>query len=654
MFEPMNLAILIGSALIVAAVFTSLISFRFGAPLLLVFLLIGLLAGEDGPLGIQFDNARAAFFVSSIALAIILFDSGFETRLSTLRIAAAPSLTLATAGVIITSVLFGVAANLFFRYSFAEGVLLGAIVGSTDAAAVFFLLRVGGITLRDRVRSTLEIESGSNDPVAIFLTLALVTWMSATTTSEGFGVALLTDLLSQAGFGALVGIVGGVLISQAVNRTNLETALYPIFVLAFALLIFAVTGMLGGSGFLAVYLAGIIAGNSRIRHAVALKRFQQGMTWLAQIAMFLTLGLLATPSQFPAVVATALGLAAFLTFIARPLAVWVCLLPFGFSRNEMAFISWVGLRGAVSILLAIPPVIVGLPHAEELFNIAFIIVLVSLLVQGWTIGPVARFLGITVPRRLGAVDRIALELPGRGNHELVVYIVHSESPVAKGQRIPRWARPALIVRGGRSLRPDRAGRPEAGDQIYVITTPDHVGLLDKLFAAPAQGAGDPRLYGEFGLAPETTLAGLSKAYGVPVADGDRELTLRDLLRRELAGDIEPGDRVAYGPVDLIVRSVDEEHAIEEVGLALEQVRARRPNIPVFQSPREIADLVRRRKRSKAVAAAKDEGGEKHGEGEGDEPKRPDGDQSGPGKLEDQDRREEPVREAAEESRVPQA
>lgn len=655
MFEPMNLAIFIGSALVVAAVFTSLISFRFGAPLLLVFLVIGLLAGEDGPLGINFDNSRAAFFVSSIALAIILFDSGFETRLSTLKIAAAPALTLATAGVLITAVFVGLAANLFFGYTLAEGVLLGAIIGSTDAAAVFFLLRVGGITLRDRVRSTLEVESGSNDPIAIFLTLALVAWLSDATANEGFGLAIATDFLSQGGVGALVGGAGGIVIAQAVNRARLEAALYPIVVLAFALLTFAIAGMLGGSGFLAVYLAGIVAGNSRIRHAVALKRFQQGATWLSQIAMFLTLGLLATPSQFPAVGLSAVGLALFLTFLARPIAVWVCLLPFGFTRNEMAFVSWVGLRGAVSILLAIPPVIAGLPNAQDLFNTAFIIVLASLLVQGWTIGPVARFLGMVVPARLGPVDRIELELPGRGSHELVAYIVHPESPVAKGQRIPRWARPALIVRGGRSLQPDRAGRPEPGDQIYVITTPDRVGLFDRLFAGPAEGAGDPRLYGEFGLSPETSLGDLGRAYGVAVADGDGGLTVRDLLRRELAGDIEQGDRIAYGPLDLIVRSVDDEHGIREVGLALEHVRARRPNIPVFQSPREIADFVRRqRKRSEPLAAAKEKADEEHREREGDEPKGADIDEARPGELQDEDRREQPVGEERKAGRPPEA
>jgi cell volume regulation protein A len=235
----------------------------------------------------------------------------------------------------------------------------------------------------------------------------------------------------------------------------------------------------------------------------------------------------------------------------------------------------------------------GLPEAQTLFNAAFIVVLASLLVQGWTIGPVARFLGIIVPPRHGFVDRQELELPGRGDFEIVSYVVHPESAVGKGQRIPRWARPSLVVRDGHSLRPHRFGRAQAGDQVYVITTPDYVGLLDRLFAAPVEGADDPRLYGEFELHPDSKLADVANVYDVPVAGSDHTLTIGELLRRELAGDIEQGDRIAYGPVDLIVRRVNDDHGIEEVGLALEHGRRSRPSIPVFQNPREIAALFSR-------------------------------------------------------------
>jgi len=591
MFEFMNVAILIGATLVAAAAFTSLLSFRFGAPLLLVFLLVGLLAGEDG-LGIKFDNLGAAYFVGSIALVIILFDSGYATRFVVLRAAALPSLVLATLGVVVTAVLVGLAARVIFGLSWHEGLLLGVIVAPTDAAAVFFLLRVGGIALRDRVRSTLEVESGSNDPMAIFLTLALVGGLSASGTTA-IDAGVIGEFLLQAAVGGLVGVGAGLLIVQVVNRTAFDAALYPIVVTALALMTYALTGMLWGSGFFAVYVAGLVSGNARMRHAVALRRFQEGTTWLAQIAMFLTLGLLATPSEFPAVAIPALLLAAFLMIVARPVAVWLSLAALRFSRREMAFISWVGLRGAVSIMLAILPVIAGMPNGRLMFNVAFVVVLASLLVQGWTIGPMARFLGLIVRGRAGPVDRIELELPGTGAYEIVAYAVHPESPVAKGQRIPRWARPSLVIRNGRTLRPHRAGRPEAGDQIYVITTPEYIGLLDRLFAARAAGADDPQLYGEFALQADTRLADVARAYPVELQPGDAQLTAAEFLRRELAGDIEPGDRVALGAVDIIVRRVNERHQILEVGLALEHGRASAPKIPVFQTPQELAELARR-------------------------------------------------------------
>ena len=591
MFDFMNIAILIGAALVVAAAFTSLLSFRFGAPLLLVFLIVGLLAGEDG-LGIKFDNLGAAYFVGSVALVIILFDSGYATRLAMLRLAALPSLVLATVGVVLTLVLVGTAAEVIFGLSWREGLLLGIIVAPTDAAAVFFLLRVGGINLRDLVRSTLEVESGSNDPMAIFLTLALVGGIGATAGTGGLELGILGDFVLQVLVGGVVGFIGGFVIVQAVNRTAFEPALYPIVVTALALATYAVAGMAWGSGFLAVYVAGLVSGNVRMRHTVALRRFQEGTTWLAQIAMFVTLGLLATPSEFPAVALRAVALAAFLMLVARPVAVWVCLVAFRFSRQEMAFISWVGLRGAVSILLAILPIIAGMPNGRLMFNVAFMVVLASLLVQGWTIRPLARFLGLIVPVRAGPVDRIELELPGGGDHEIVAYVVHPESAVAKGQRIPRWARPSLVIRAGRTLRPHRFGRPQAGDQIYVITTPEYIGLLDRLFGGRAPGADDPHLYGEFALQPDIRLIDVARAYPLELAPGDEHLTIGEFLRRELAGDIEPGDRVAIGAVDIIVRRVSETHQILEIGLAMEQSRVAAPKIPLFQTPREIAALAR--------------------------------------------------------------
>ncbi len=587
MIESMNLVILIASILVVVAVFTSLVSFRVGAPLLLVFLFVGLGAGEDGVGGIMFDNAPLAYFIGSIALALILFDSGFETQLRTLKIAAGPSLVLATFGVMITTGVIGGVTWLVLDVPWLVALLFGAIVSSTDAAAVFFLLRVGGINLRDRTRSTLEVESGSNDPMAVFLTISLVE-LIIMGGGENIALELLQRFIMQIGLGAVFGLAGGYALVWMINRIKLEPGLVPIITMALALSLFGATSILGGSGFLAVYVAGLFAGNSNMKMNVGVRRFQHVTTWLAQIAMFVTLGLLATPSEFGNVIIPGVILALVLVFVARPFAVWLCLMFFNFSRNDTAFISWVGLRGAVSILLAIVPMVEGVPEGQLLFNTAFIVVITSLLLQGWTIRRVAKWLGIIVPPRHGPVDRIDLELPGNANQEIVVYRVHEASPVATGQRIPRWARPSLILRDGASLRPHSAGPIQAGDRVYIITPPRHVDLLDQLFAGPAEGANDVELFGDFSFPADTRIADIARLYGFVLDDDDADLTVAEIMERELAGDLELGDRLPYGTVELIVRRTDDEHGVVEVGLAVEQQKNKpKRRIPIFQSRSEL-------------------------------------------------------------------
>ena len=590
MIDSMNLVILIASILVIVAVFTSLVSFRVGAPLLLVFLFVGLGAGEDGIGGIDFDNAPLAYFIGSIALALILFDSGFETQRRTLKIAAAPSLVLATFGVMITTGVIGGITWLVLDVPWLVALLFGAIVSSTDAAAVFFLLRVGGINLRDRTRSTLEVESGSNDPMAVFLTISLVE-LIVLGGGDNVAFELLQRFILQIGLGAIFGLAGGYALVQMINRVKLEPGLVPIITMACALSLFGATSILGGSGFLAVYVAGLYAGNSNMKMSVGVRRFQHVTTWLAQIAMFVTLGLLATPSEFGAVIIPGVILALVLVFVARPVAVWLCLMFFNFSRNDTAFISWVGLRGAVSILLAIVPMVEGVPEGQLLFNTAFIVVITSLLLQGWTIRRMARWLGIIVPPRHGPVDRIDLELPGNANQEVVIYRVHDASAVATGQRIPRWARPSLILRDGTSLRPHSAGPIQGGDQVYIITPPRHVELLDQLFAGPAEGANDVELFGDFSFPATTQIADIGRLYGFAVAEDDIDLTVADILERDLSDTLELGDRIAYGTVELIVRRTDDEHGVTDVGLAVEQQIAKpKRNIPIFQSRSELLSI----------------------------------------------------------------
>jgi cell volume regulation protein A len=591
MHESMYLAILVGTVLVLVAAFSSLLALRFGAPLLLLFLSIGLFAGVDG-LGIAFDNAPLAYFIGSIALSVILFDSGFGTPLASFRQAALPALTLATLGVPVTAMLFGTAAWYLLDITWLQGVLLGSIVGSTDAAAVFFLLRIGGINIRDRVRSTLEVESGSNDPMAIFMTIALVEIIQAGGDVGDIGLGVLGLFVKQMGLGLVFGLAGGWMIRSLVNWLKLERGLTPIFALALSLMVFSVTGAIDGSGFLAVYVAGLYAGNSRIRSHASLKQFQDGMTWLAQIIMFLVLGLLATPSQFPEIALPALGLAAFLIFVARPAAVWLSMLPFDFNPRETAFISWVGLRGAVSILLAILPLLGGIDDKHLLFNVAFIIVLASLMVQGWTIGFLANRLGLIVPKRIGPVEKVALELPGTASHELLTYRVVADSPVARGERVPRWARPALVIRDGKSMRYQYAGPLRAGDYVYLFIAPRYPRLLDRLFASTVPFAPDDAdFFGEFTIDPSKPAKVLDAAYGIGLADDVGDVTIAELMTTRLGGRAEYGDRVGLGPVELIVRDTDDDGVITSAGLSLEP-EGGRANIPLFLNIRDIVKLAK--------------------------------------------------------------
>lgn len=593
MEQGIYLITLVGTALVLVAAFSSLIAFRVGAPLLLVFLGIGLGAGSDG-LGLDFDNASVAYFVGALALAVILFDSGFGTPLISFRRAAGPALSLATAGVVLTTALVGVATYYITDFTWLESFLLGATVASTDAAAVFFLLRVGNINLRDRVRSTLEIESGANDPIAIFLTLTLTGVIAAANTPEPHAIALdfALGFLRQMALGALVGLAGGYLIARLVAFLRLEQGLMPIFVLALSLLVFAAAGSVGGSSFLAVYIAGLVAGNSRMRSTKLVKRFQDGVTWLAQIIMFLVLGLFATPSQFAQIALPALGIGFFLIFVARPLAVALCLIPFRFPRAETAFVSWVGLRGAVSILLAIVPLINGLENGRTLFNIAFIVVLVSLIVQGWTVGPLARRLGLVLPPRIGPLDKVELELPGSARHELLAYRVVKGSPVERGQRIPRWARPSLVVRDGRSMRYQYAGRLVAGDNVYIFVPDRYPRLLDRLFASRTEvDPEDADFFGSFAVDPARPASDIEAAYTPGLSERETKLTIAELMRERVGGRAGYGDRVALGSIELIVRDVDEAGNVTGVGLSLEPLPGP-ARVPVFLSAGEIVDRLR--------------------------------------------------------------
>jgi cell volume regulation protein A len=513
---------------------------------------------------------------------------GFSNRMGDTAVAMAKLIC-----VLLTAAFFGIAARFLLGFTWLEGLLIGSIVASTDAAAVFFLLRTGGINIRDRVRSTLEVESGTNDPMAIFLTSALVGIMASGQDLGGAGLELLMLFVEQIGLGLVVGLAGGVLIVQIIRRVPVERGLAPIFVLALALLVFAATSVIGGSGFLAVYVAGIYAGNKKIQPKASIMRFQEGMTWLAQIVMFLVLGLLATPSQFPQIILPAIGLAVFLVFIARPLAVWACLLPFDFTQRETGFVAWVGLRGAVSILLAILPILGNLENGQLYFNTTFIVVMVSLAIQGWTIKPMARKLGLIVPPQIGAIDKLELDLPGTASHELLAYRVVAGSPVLRGERIPRWARPSLVIRDGKSMRYQYAGRLRENDQVYLFIAPGFSRLLDRLFASKlAVGENDNEFFGTFTIDPSGKGEELDTAYGPGLlGEAEKSLTIAELMEQRLGGKPHYADRVKLGRIVLIVRDTHENGLIKTVGISLEPV-APATRLPLFLNFREILQMAR--------------------------------------------------------------
>ncbi|MTJ80932.1 MAG: potassium/proton antiporter [Telmatospirillum sp.] len=560
-----NLIILVCAGLVITSVFTSVLAFRAGAPLLLLFLAIGLLAGRDGPGGITLADAPTAFLIGNAALAIILFDSGFHTSLKSVRLSAAPAAVLATAGVVVTAALITLPAHGLLGLDWPTSLLLGAILSSTDAAALFFLLRVGGITLRDRVRSTLEIESGTNDPVAASLSVTLVAVLGGNAAVHAPSIVI--GLALQMGGGLVAGVIVGIIIVIVVNRVHLEQGLYPVAVLGLVVVGYALTNLLDGSGFLAAYLAGLLVGNARLQAAGTIRRFQEGISWLSQIGMFVALGLLARPSHFPAVALTSAALAAILTLVARPVAVLICLLPFRFSGRERVFVSWVGLRGAVSILLSMVPLMGGLPMGEDIFEITFMVVVVSLAVQGWTVRPLARWLGLIVPEKAGPVERAEVDLPGLAGHELVTYRLHPESPLARGRPLPRWVRPLWTQRSGQIRPASRRFLP--GDSVALLATPPQIPDLDRLFgrARDDTESGD-WLSGDFAIGADVALEALADAYGLSLPDEDRHLTVADLFRREFRSDLEVGDHLRLGDVELIVRDMTD-NRLSSVGIALD-------------------------------------------------------------------------------------
>ncbi|GIU87979.1 MAG: K+/H+ antiporter [Acidimicrobiia bacterium] len=469
----------VGAALALVAVLTSKLAARLGVPVVVLFLAVGMLAGSDGPGDIAFDDYGVARSVGIVALAYILFAGGLDTRWSDVRGVLAPGLSLATVGVVVTAVVTGAFASWVLDFTWEQGLLLGAIVSSTDAAAVFSVLRSRGIRLRGRTRHLLELESGSNDPMAVFLTLGFLDLATSETTS---GVSIAARFVAQMSLGLALGWLGGVAAVWGLNRLRLEyDGLYPAVTITAAALVYASTALVGGSGFLAVYVAGLVLGNANVVHRRSLTRFHDAIAWLMQIAMFLVLGLLVFPSDLPEIALRALAVTAVLLLLARPLAVFVSLIGTRFELREKVFFAWVGLRGAVPIVLATFPEAEGLPEARTIFDVVFFVVLTSILVDGTTIVPLARALRLEVPETASGSE---LE---RAAEDVMREVVVAPGSRADGRTLVDLALPpgvlvVLVARGGAHEVPQGSTVLHAGDRLLLLAGEEALAAVQPLFS----------------------------------------------------------------------------------------------------------------------------------------------------------------------------
>src|SRR5688572_2742271 len=488
--EPQATALLLSTCglLLAISVVFSRASQRFGFPIALLFLVVGMLAGSEGIGGIEFSDYHFSFRIGVLALALILFDGGLNTPLSAVRRAAAPAGVLATAGVAGTAVLVAVVAN-YLGLGWREALLLGAVVSSTDAASVFAVLRGSGLQLKRRVGVTLEVESGINDPVAFILTTVLTQNLLTPGLVVGWRIPLEVGL--QLAVGAAVGAAVGYGGRHLLSRLQLSTGgLYPVMTLALGLVAFGLTTLIHGSGFLAIYLAGLLLGNGPLPYRTGLLRVHDALAWLSQVGMFLILGLLVFPSRLLDVAPAGLAIALLLGLVVRPAVVGLCLLPFRYPLREVLYIGWVGLRGAVPIVLATFPVLAGAPGAARLFDLVFFIVVVNAVVQGGSVGWLTRKLGLQSkePPAPQAVLAIESRQPLQG--ELMSFYIDPALVVVgvplEDLPLPDGSAVALIIRGAELVPPKPGTLLQAGDHVHIIAPPGDRAFIQLMFGRPEE------------------------------------------------------------------------------------------------------------------------------------------------------------------------
>jgi len=592
--DTLNILYLVGAVLIFASIMASTLSARLGVPLLLLFLIVGMLAGEQGILGIEFSQYALANFVGQAALACILLDGGLRTSFKSFRVGLKPAITLATWGVLVTVMVLGVFVTWLLDVDWRFGLLMAAIVGSTDAAAVFSLLRNGGVKLNDRVQATLELESGANDPLAILLVTGLIALNVDPAGQTVFGFLVL--LLQQLSFGLGMGLLFGYFLSRLLPKIHLAEGMYAILILSAGLAVFAATNLIGGSGFLAVYLTGVLIGNHKVRSTEHVMRVMDSFAWLSQAVLFVVLGLLVTPSNVLNVWHYSVAIAAFMIFVARPIAVYTSVKPFKFKDREIGFISWVGLRGAVPITLAILPVMAGIDNAFMLFDIAFGVVVLSLILQGTTIPTMANLFKVRIPTNKDPKEEHEVWVSDKASITLYEFEVQSGAfaigrhPMEISKRInPDEIRIFALVRGQQIVVADEETKLKFGDSVWYAMrgSNNHAGKLAKIFndtTLDRKAIDD--FYGDWLLSPSVKLGDLPFFTGIMASEtlvktlktsnedsakNMWEQTVAEYVKSHLGTAPVSGDTVVISDEwSLVIKEVDDQGKLRTIGLKYQE------------------------------------------------------------------------------------